>query len=242
MASNSACRPTKRVSCTGRERLETRPGGPGTHELKDLHGMRQPLDRDRTKRFDLDQAFGEPEGLRRQQNASRGGELLHARRQVRRLANGRVVHMQVVADGPHHDLAGIEADPDLDLDPVGMADFVTVASNRLLHGQGRIAGPHGMVFMRNRRAKQGHDAIAHHLVDRAFVAVDGRHHALQHRVEELPGFLGIAVGQQLHGALQVSKQHGDLLALAFEGSFGVQDFLSEVRGGVAEWRLGGWRK
>ena len=49
--------------------------------------------------------------------------------------------------------------------------------------------------MRDRRAKQGHDAIAHDLIHGALVAVHRRHHALQHGVEELPGLLGITVGQ-----------------------------------------------
>ena len=89
-----------------------------------------------------------------------------------------------------------------------------------------------MIFMGNGRAEEGHDAIAHDLVDGALVAVDGLHHALQDRVEELAGLLGVAVGQQLHGALQVGKQHRDLLALAFEGAAGGEDLLGEVRRGV----------
>ena len=72
-----------------------------------------------------------------------------------------------------------------------------------------------MVLMGDRRPKQRHDAVAHDLVHGALVAVHGVHHALQHRVEELARLLGIAVGQQLHRAFEVGKQHRDLLALAF---------------------------
>ena len=90
----------------------------------------------------------------------------------------------------------------------------------LLHGQGGVTGPHGVVLVGQRRPKQGHDAVAHDLVHRAFVAVHGRHQALQHRVEELPGLLGIALGQEFHRALEIGKQHGDLLALAFQGAAG----------------------
>ena len=75
-----------------------------------------------------------------------------------------------------------------------------------------------MILMGDRRPEEGHDAVAHDLVDGAFVAVHGRHHALEHRVEELPRLLGIAVGQQLHGAFEVGEQHRDLLALAFQGA------------------------
>ena len=92
--------------------------------------------------------------------------------------------------------------------------------------------------MRDRRAKQRHDAIAHHLVDGALVAVHGLHHAFEHRVEELAGLLGVAVGQQLHRALQVGKEHGHLLALAFEGSLGGEDLLGQMARGVAGGGLG----
>ncbi len=61
----------------------------------------------------------------------------------------------------------------------------------------------------------------------ALVAMHGRHHALQHRIEQLPRLLGIAVGQQFHGALEVGKQDRDLLALAFQGTARGQDLLGK---------------
>ncbi len=172
---------------------------------------------------------------------ARRGQLLHAGRQVRGLAHGRVVHVQVVANGPHHHLAGVEADADLHGHAMGAAHLLGIAAHRGLHGQGRIAGPHGMVFMRKRRPKQGHDAIAHDLVHRAFVAVHGLHHALQHGIEELPGLLRVAVGQEFHRAFEVGKQHRDLLALAFQGAAGGEDFLGEIRRRVGERDVLGWR-
>ena len=53
-----------------------------------------------------------------------------------------------------------------------------------------------MVLVRERRPEQRHDAVAHHLVDGALVTVDGLHHVLEDRVEELACLLGIAVGEQ----------------------------------------------
>ena len=91
-----------------------------------------------------------------------------------------------------------------------------------------------MILMGQGRPEQRHDAIAHDLVHRALVAVHGLHHALQHRVEELPGLLRIAVGQQLHRAFEVGKQHGDLLALAFQGTAGGEDLLGQIGGRVGE--------
>jgi hypothetical protein len=59
--------------------------------------------------------------------------------------------------------------------------------------------------MRERRAKQGHNAVTEHLVDRALEVVNGFHHPSQNGVEEVASFLGIAVGQQLHGGTDVGE-------------------------------------
>jgi hypothetical protein len=70
-------------------------------------------------------------------------------------------------------------------------------------------------------------------------AVDGRRHALQHGIEESPGLFRITIGQQFHRALEVGKQHRDLLALAFQGAAGSQDLLGEIRRGVGQGCRGG---
>jgi hypothetical protein len=121
---------------------------------------------------------------------------------------------------------------------------LAVAPNRLLHGEGGIARPHGVVLMGDGGTKQRHDPVAHNLIDRALIAVHRVHHALEHRVEQCTRFLGVPVGQQFHGALEVGKEHGDLLALAFQGTAGGQDLLRQIGGRVGEGgrglhRLGG---
>ena len=68
----------------------------------------------------------------------------------------------------------------------------------------------------------------------------GLHHALEDRVEELPGLLGIAVGQQLHGTLEVGEEHRDLLAFAFESAPGGEDLLGEVLRGIGLRGLEAW--
>jgi hypothetical protein len=73
---------------------------------------------------------------------------------------------------------GVEANAQLHLQPLGAAHLLGVAPQLGLHRQGRVAGPHGVVLMRHRGAEEGHDPIAQHLVDRAFVTMDGVHHAL----------------------------------------------------------------
>jgi hypothetical protein len=136
-------------------------------------------------------------------------------------------------------LAGVEPNADLHVEPLALAQLRGIVADGVLHVQGGIARPHGMIFMGERRAEQGHDAVAHHLVDDPLVAVHRRHHALQHRVEELPRLLGVAVGQQLHRALQIGEEDCHVLALAFKGGPGGEDFLGQMAGRITQRRLGG---
>ena len=99
-----------------------------------------------------------------------------------------------------------------------------------------------MILMSNGGAKERHDAVPHDLIDRPLVAVHGGHHVCQDRIEELPSLLGIALGQQFHGTLQVRKQHRHLLAFAFQRMARSEDFFGQVRrvcaiGGPA-WTVG----
>jgi hypothetical protein len=66
------------------------------------------------------------------------------------------------------------------------------------------------------------------------VAGHGVHHALEDQIEELTGLLGIAVSKQLHRAFEVGEEDRLLLALAFEGGFGGEDFLGQIPRGVAQ--------
>jgi hypothetical protein len=51
------------------------------------------------------------------------------------------------------------------------------------------------------------------LVDGAFVSVDGVHHQLEHRVENLASLFRIAIGEQFHRTLAIGEEDGDLLVL-----------------------------
>src|SRR5262252_9306664 len=152
------------------------------------------------------------------------------------LADGGVVHAEIAADGSDDDIAGVESDPDLDTCPVGVTRFFRVLLDRFLHAQRRVAGAHGMVLVGDGRAEERHDAIPHDLVHGAFKAVDRVHHALEHGVEDLPRLLGIAVGEELHRALEVGEEDGHLFALAFEGALGCEDLLRQMLRRVRLWR------
>jgi len=90
-----------------------------------------------------------------------------------------------------------------------------------------------VILMGERGAEEGHDPVAHDLVDRAFIVMDGFHHALEDGIEELPGLLGVTVGKQFHGAFEVREEDGDLLPLAFQSGSGREDLLGEVLRRVA---------
>ncbi len=90
-----------------------------------------------------------------------------------------------------------------------------------------------MVFVGERRAEQRHDSVAHDLIHRALVAMDGVHHAFKDRVEQLARLFWVTVGeQQFRRALHVGEEDSDLLALAFQSGFGGEDLLGQVLGGV----------
>ena len=105
---------------------------------------------------------------------------------------------------------------DLDEHALGPSHGLGVLLDRVLHPERRVAGPHRVILMGDRRPEQCHDPVAHHLVHGALVVMDRLHHPLERRVEELAGLLGISIRQQLHRALEVGEEDGDLLALAFE--------------------------
>ena len=221
--------------------LQAAADGTGPDQLKDLHRLGESFDGKLPQGVDLDEALSQPERRRGQPDTARGGELLHARRQMRGLAHGGVVHVQVVANGPHHDVAGIEPHPGLHLQTVGPAHLLGIAAHGALHGERRVTGPHGVVFMRQWGPEQRHDPVPEYLVHGAFVAVDRVHHGMQGGIEQLLSRLRIEISYQLRGALEIGKEHGDLLAFAFQGAARREDFLGQIGWGIGEGcRCGRW--
>jgi hypothetical protein len=141
--------------------------------------------------------------------------LFHTRRQVRGLPHGGVIHVQIIANSPHHHVPRVEPDAHLQLQALGPAYLRSILAHSGLHRQRRVTGPHGVVFVGHWRPEQGHDAVTQYLVDRALIAMHGVHHAVQGGVEELLGGFGVEVGDELGGPFQVGKHHRHLLTLAF---------------------------
>ena len=107
-------------------------------------------------------------------------------------------------------------------------NLVCISRDGLLHSERRITRAHGMILVGDGRAKEGHNPIAHNPVHGALIAVDRLNHALEHRVEELLRVLRVAVSKQLHRALNIREQHGDLLPLTLEGCPGGEDLIGKM--------------
>jgi len=151
---------------------------------------------------------------------------------VRCLPDDGVVHMQIVADGTDDDLPRVEPDSDRHRYPMRSLNLVRISRDGVLHSERRITSAHGMILMGNRRTEEGHNPIAHNSVHGALVAVDRLNHALEYRVEELLRVLGVAVSKQLHRALNIREQHGDLLPFTLEGCPGGEDLIGKMEGRV----------
>jgi hypothetical protein len=150
------------------------------------------------ERLDGDGRLRQPERPLADQDRSWRGHLFHPCRQVGRLTNGGVVHVEVAPDRAHDNLARVDAHADPDDDPFGALELFCVAAHRRLHAERGIAGARGMVLVGDRRAEEGHDPVAHDLVHQAFVAVDRLQHALENGIEQASRLLGVAVGEELH--------------------------------------------
>jgi hypothetical protein len=223
--------------------IQARAHGLGARHLVRLDGLADALHVHGADGLHADVALDEPQRIAGDQDGAGNGHLLHARGQVGGLPDGRVVHVQVAADGAHHDGAGVQPHADHEHGRVSAPDLLGVLLHALLHPERRIARPHGVVLVRDGRTEEGHDAVAHDLVDGALVAMHGLHHQLEDGIEDALRLLGIAPREQLQRSLQVGEEHGDLLPLALERALRGEDLLGEmsrrVRLGRGEPRLPG---
>jgi hypothetical protein len=121
-------------------------------------------------------------------------DLLHSRREVGCVTEGRVVHAQIVADLADHNLSRIESHAYREADPFGDAQLVRVAAQRFAQVQCGIASALREVFVRDRGTEQRHDAIATVLVDRAFEAVNAFGQDLEEPIHDAVPFFRVEFG------------------------------------------------
>ena len=93
--------------------------------------------------------------------------------------------------------------------------------------------------MGNGGTEEGHNAIAQHLVDGAFIAVHGVHHNVDGGIEELLSGFRVEVFDQFGGVFDVGEQDGDLFAFPCQDRTGGENLLGEVLGVCAS-RVCSW--
>src|SRR5262249_4480369 len=113
--------------------------------------------------------------------------------QVCRLADRRVIHLQVAPDGAHDYVPRVQTNSYLDRNAVGPSNSLSVPFHGFLHPKGCIAGSHGVIFVSKRRTKERHNPVTHDLIDSPFVTMDSLHHMFEDRVEKFARFLRISV-------------------------------------------------
>jgi hypothetical protein len=176
----------------------------------------------------------------RDQHRPRRAERLETRGHVRRVALGRVVHPQVVADPPDHDRAGVEPDAHAQADDaVARLEVAPVVSERALNPEGGVHRPARTVLVGDGRAEQRHDAVAPILVDRPLEAMDLGGDPLEAALHDAVDVLGVELLSDRSEASAIREQHGDYAPLTLEGAATGEDLLSEVLGCVGSARLDG---
>jgi hypothetical protein len=117
--------------------------------------------------------------------------------------------VQITPDGAYDHLPRIEPHADLHGRAAVTLRLIRVEVDPPLHAHRGVAGTSGVILMRHRGSEQGHNPVAHHLVDSALVVMDGLHHAFKHGVKDPARLFRITVGEQFYGALKVSKEDSD---------------------------------
>ncbi len=138
------------------------------------------------------------------------GEALEPRRDVGRFPERQVLVPPATAHHPHHDRAGVDAEPHGELHPVLCRQTGIQGGDGLDNAQAGVHRPPGIVFMGRGVAKIDQQPIAEVLGDMARVVLDdlgrgllvGAHHRTQ--------VFGVELARELRGAHQVAEQHREL--------------------------------
>src|SRR5215472_10839079 len=103
------------------------------HQLVDFDGLRESLYRDWAEGPDLDVSLRQPQGPCGKPGATRRRQLFHPTRQMRRLADCGVVHVEIASNCADDDLARVQANPDPNFDPLRVTDPLRVPLHGTLH-------------------------------------------------------------------------------------------------------------
>ena len=111
-----------------------------------------------------------------------------------------------------------------------------VYAQTLVQCQRRQDPTPGVILERQRRAKQGHKAIAQELVNRAAVAVHRVQGEFEEALQQGMHALGTQALGQAGGVRQVAEQHRDLFEFALQSTAGGEDLLGQMAGRIGQGR------
>jgi hypothetical protein len=145
--------------------------------------------------------------------------------------------VQVITNGAHYYFSRVESHTQAQFQSLRATHRLRIVAHGCLHGQGGIAGTQGVVLVGDRSAKQGHNAIAQHLIDGALKAVHCCHHVLEGGIEELLGGFWVEATDELGGVFDIGKEHRYLFAFTSKSNTRGKDFVSEMCRRIDQRRL-----
>ncbi len=116
---------------------------------------------------------------------SRLGRLFHPSRQVNGITQGSIFHAQIGAHGAHHNQAGVNPNPEANIETPLLLYLIPIMFHRLKHIKPGEYRPLGIVFVGKRCAKKCQQPIAHQPRDSAFIAVYWLNHMLKSAIDDL---------------------------------------------------------
>ena len=133
------------------------------------------------------------------------------------MAQRRRIDRHVIADPADHDLPRVEPEPHLQVDVVRLTQLVRVLTDRLRQMPGGVAGPPGVVLLRDRSPEQRHDPVPGELVHRPPELADAFGQNRHEPAHDGRPHFGVEALLQVHRAGHVGEQDGDVFLLARAG-------------------------
>jgi hypothetical protein len=152
-------------------------------------------------------------GLADQHRVGLGGRL-QSGGEVRGVADGGVVHLQVVADRADDHDSRVDSDPRVQGHPPIPQQPIAQRGERIACGERRANRSLGGVLVRDGRAEERHQAVTGQLVDDSLEAVDLGEGDLEVLLEQLAVYLRIEPLCDLRRSDEVAEQDRHPLALA----------------------------
>ena len=143
-------------------------------------------------------------------------EVFHALRQTHGVPESRVIHAEIVADCPDHDLAGVQPHAHREGQLPFSLELLRVPSQLVVEMQCRVTGALRVIFVRDRRAEQRHDSAARILIHGSLEPVYSLGENGEEPVDNLVPFFGIQALGEFHRAFHVGKEHGHEFAFTLQ--------------------------